>query len=43
MWGSLRASTEPLGVSLAWLAGYGLLFFAVALRAYRGDEQRKFD
>jgi ABC-2 type transport system permease protein len=43
VWGSLRASTEPLGVSLAWLAGYGLLFFAVALRAYRGDEQRKFD
>ena len=43
VWGSLRASTEPLGVSLAWLAGYGIAFFALALRAYRGDERRKFD
>ena len=42
VWGSLRASTEPLAVSLAWLAGYSVFFFAVALRAYRGDEQRKF-
>jgi ABC-2 type transport system permease protein len=43
VWGSLRASTEPLGVSLAWLAGYAVLFFALALRAYRGEERRKFD
>jgi ABC-2 type transport system permease protein len=42
VWGSLRASTEPLSLSLAWLAGYGLLFFALALRAYRQEEQRKF-
>jgi ABC-2 type transport system permease protein len=42
VWGSLRASTEPLAVSLAWLGGYGLFFFALALRAYRGDERRKF-
>jgi ABC-2 type transport system permease protein len=42
VWGSLRASTEPLAVSVAWLAGYTVLFFALALRAYRGDEQRKF-
>lgn len=42
VWGSLRASTEPLAVSLAWLAGYSVLFFAVALRAYRSDEAKKF-
>ena len=42
VWGSLHASTEPLAVSLAWLAGYAVFFFAVALKAYRGDEQRKF-
>lgn len=42
VWGSLRASTEPLGASLAWLAGYSVFFFAIALRAYRGDERRKF-
>jgi ABC-2 type transport system permease protein len=42
VWGSLRASTEPLGVSLAWLAGYSVLFFAIALRAYRLDEGHKF-
>jgi hypothetical protein len=29
-------------VSLAWLAGY-VLVFAVALKGYRGDERRKFD
>jgi ABC-2 type transport system permease protein len=42
VWGSLRASTEPLWVSLAWLGGYGIVFFAMALRAYRRDEQGKF-
>jgi ABC-2 type transport system permease protein len=42
VWGSLGASSEPLRVSLAWLAGYGVFFFAVALRAYRRDEQRRF-
>ena len=42
-WGSLGANSEALGVSLAWLAGYSLLFFAIAVRAYRGEERRKFN
>ena len=42
VWGSLRASTEPLAVSVLWLVGYSVFFFAIALRAYRGDEARKF-
>jgi ABC-2 type transport system permease protein len=40
-WGSLGAATEPPGTSLAWLAGYAVLFFAIALRAYRRDEGRR--
>jgi ABC-2 type transport system permease protein len=42
VWGTFGASSQPLGVTIAWLAGYTGLFFALALRAYRGDEQRKF-
>lgn len=42
VWGTLRANTEPLAVSVAWLAGYALVFFTLALRAYRADEQHKF-
>lgn len=42
VWGTFGASSQPLGVTIAWLAGYTVLFFALALRAYRGDEQRKF-
>ncbi len=41
-WGSLGANTEALGVSLAWLAAYSVIFFAMAVRAYRRDESRKF-
>lgn len=41
-WGALGAGTEALGVSLAWLAGYVLFFFAIALKAYRREESRKF-
>lgn len=41
-WGSLGAASEPLGVSLAWLAGYAVAFFALALRAYQREELRKF-
>jgi hypothetical protein len=31
-----------LPVSLAWLAGYTLLFLLIAIRAYRKEESRKF-
>ena len=41
-WGALGAGSEPLGVSLAWLAAYAVVFFALALRAYQREEQRKF-
>jgi hypothetical protein len=36
------ARAEPLFVSLAWLAGYTVLFLAIAVRAYRREETRKF-
>jgi ABC-2 type transport system permease protein len=41
-WSALGANTEPLPVSLAWLAGYTLLFLLIAIRAYRKEESRKF-
>jgi ABC-2 type transport system permease protein len=41
-WSALGANTEPLAVSLAWLAGYTALFLVIALRAYRREESRKF-
>ena len=41
-WGAVGAPTEPLATSLAWLAVYTLLFFGLALKAYRRDERRKF-
>jgi ABC-2 type transport system permease protein len=41
-WSAVGAPTEPIGVSLAWLAGYTALFLAIAFRAYRREETRKF-
>jgi ABC-2 type transport system permease protein len=41
-WGALGAASEPLGASLAWLAAYAVIFFALAGRAYRREEARKF-
>jgi ABC-2 type transport system permease protein len=41
-WSAVGAPTEPLLVSLAWLAGYTVLFMVIALRAYRREESRKF-
>jgi ABC-2 type transport system permease protein len=41
-WSAVGAPTEPIGVSLAWLAGYTALFLAIAVRAYRREETRKF-
>jgi ABC-2 type transport system permease protein len=41
-WSTVGASSESLLVCLAWLAGYTLLFLAIAFRAYRLEESRKF-
>jgi ABC-2 type transport system permease protein len=41
-WRAIGAHTEPLAVSLAWLAGYTAVFLAIALRAYQREESRKF-
>jgi len=41
-WSAVGANTERLSVSIAWLAGYTLLFLAIAIRAYQREESRKF-
>ncbi len=41
-WSAVGAKSEPLAVSLAWLAGYTVVFLAIAVRAYRREETRKF-
>ena len=41
-WSAVGAATEPMPVALAWLAGYTALFLAIAFRAYRREESRKF-
>ncbi len=41
-WSAVGAGHEPLGTSLAWLAGYAVVFLWTAGRAYRRDAQRKF-
>lgn len=41
-WSAVGAGDEPLGTSLAWLAGYAVVFLWTAGRAYRRDAQRKF-
>ena len=41
-WSAVGARAEPLAVSLAWLAGYTVVFLAIAVRAYRREETRKF-
>ena len=41
-WSAVGVPSEPLAVSLAWLAGYTALFMVIALRAYRREESRKF-
>jgi ABC-2 type transport system permease protein len=41
-WGAVGAATEPLLTSLAWLAGYTVLFLLIAVRAYQREESRKF-
>jgi ABC-2 type transport system permease protein len=41
-WSAVGAGREPLGTSVAWLAGYSLVFLWAAVRAYRRKAQRKF-
>jgi ABC-2 type transport system permease protein len=41
-WSAVGAASEPVAVAAAWLAGYTVLFLAIALRAYRREESRKF-
>ena len=41
-WSAVGAATEPMPVALAWLAGYAAVFLAIAFRAYRREESRKF-
>jgi len=41
-WSAVGAASEPLWVATAWLAGFTVLFLAIALRAYRREESRKF-
>jgi len=41
-WSAVGVPSEPLLMSLAWLAGYTALFMAVTLRAYRREQSLKF-
>ena len=41
-WSAVGAPAEPMATSLAWLAAYTVLFLALAVRAYRREEQQKF-
>ncbi len=41
-WSAVGAGSESGATSLAWLAAYTVLFLALAVRAYRREEQRKF-
>jgi ABC-2 type transport system permease protein len=41
-WRAIGANTEPLPVSLAWLAAYTALFLLIAVHAYQREESRKF-
>ena len=41
-WSAVGARSEPMATSLAWLAAYTALFLALAVRAYRREEQQKF-
>lgn len=41
-WNAVGSGTEPLAVSVAWLAGYSVLFFVVAVIAFRREERARF-
>ena len=41
-WSAVGAPSEPMATSLAWLAAYTVLFLALAVKAYRREEEQKF-
>lgn len=41
-WGGIGAADETLAVSVAWLLGYTVFFFAVAARRYSRDQAARF-
>jgi ABC-2 type transport system permease protein len=41
-WSAVGAGREPVGTSVAWLAGYAVIFVWAAARAYRREAERKF-
>src|SRR5215470_13046333 len=41
-WGAVGVPTEPMVTGLAWLTTYMVLFLALAVRAYRREEEQKF-
>jgi ABC-2 type transport system permease protein len=41
-WSAIGAPAEPVATSLAWLTAYMVLFLALAVRAYRREEEQKF-
>jgi ABC-2 type transport system permease protein len=41
-WNAVGSGTEPLAVSVAWLAGYSVVFFVVAVVAFRREERARF-
>ena len=40
-WAALGVSSESVLVSASWLLGYGVVFFGIALWAYRRDASRR--
>lgn len=41
-WSAVGAGREPVGTSVAWLAGYAVVFIWAATRAYRREAEREF-
>ena len=41
-WSAVGVHTDPLLTNVLWLVAYAVAFFAVALRAYRLEEERRF-
>jgi ABC-2 type transport system permease protein len=41
-WAAIGAPSQPLATSVAWLAGYAAILFALSIWAYRRDARRKF-
>ena len=41
-WSTVGANTDPLSRSVLWLAGYGTVFLAIAVWAYRREDIKRF-